>query len=328
MIEFSRSAVGGGAFSYAGLWFPGNAISLKLCLPYIAGLSTLIIGVVRIRNDFLVARGLDRIIVLGPMFLAVPMAVFGADHFVFLNFVVRIVPSWIPWHLFWALFVGFCLIAGALGLALRRYEILAAALFGTMMFLFVLLMHIPFVVQFPKDRLAWSIFFRDLTFGTGALCFAAAHAPARWTRPAKIFLTLAPFEIGIASIFFASQHFLHPQYMPGIPLEDMTPQWVSVRVPAAYVTGVVLLITGVAMLWNRWTKLAAIALSVMLLLLVIVLYLPIVIVQPWAIETGLNYLADTLMFSAIVLGLAGSYGGKLTAYQEQRGKTTATVGAC
>jgi uncharacterized membrane protein len=273
----------------------------------VAGAVAFIIGVITFKKDFADARGVGRIIRLAPFFIAGPMAIFGADHFVFVTFVSRIIPSWIPWHVFWALFVGVCLIAGGLGIAVRKYELQAVALFGTMMYLFVLLMHISSIVQVPRDRLAWTIFFRDLTFGTGALCFAAAHAPARWTRAAKIFLILAPIEIGIASIFFAGAHFLHPQFMPGIPFENMTPQWVPLRVPVAYLTGAVLLITGVAMLWKKWTEAAAIAQGLMLLALTIVLYVPLTIVQP--IETGLNYLGDTLMFSGIVLCLAGSYRG-------------------
>lgn len=284
-----------------------KAFSLKLSWPYVAGAVALLIGVISFKKDFANARGVDRIICLGPFFVAVPMAIFGADHFVFVDFVSRIVPSWIPWHLFWALFVGACLIAGGLGIAIRRYEIPAMALFGTMMYLFVVLMHISSIVHFPKDRLAWTIFFRDLTFGTGALCFAAVHAPARWTRPAKIFLVLAPLEIGIASMFFAVQHFLHPAFMPGIPFENMTPQWIPLRVPISYLTGVVLLITGAAMLWKNWTKAAATVLGFMLLLLTMILYVPLTIVEP--IETGLNYFGDTLMFSGIVLCLAGSYRG-------------------
>ena len=285
-----------------------SAIPSKLVWPYVAGAVTLIVGVIGFKKDFASTCRLDRIILLAPMFVAVPMAIFGADHLVFVDFVARIIPSWIPWHLFWAVFVGICLIAGGLGIAIRRYEISGLALFGTMMYLFVLLMHIHSIVHFPKDRIAWSIFFRDLTFGTGALCFAATHAPARWRQAAKLFLALAPFEIGIAAIFFAVQHFLHPELMPGIPLEHAMPHGVPLRFAMAYVSGAVLLITGTAMLWKRWTEEAATALGVMLLLLTIVLYVPLTVVQP--IETGLNYLGDTLMFSGIVLCLAGGYRGK------------------
>jgi len=42
----------------------------------------------------------NKLLALGSLFLAVPMAVFGMGHFVFTGSVVTMVPSWIPWHLF------------------------------------------------------------------------------------------------------------------------------------------------------------------------------------------------------------------------------------
>ncbi|HXZ32036.1 MAG TPA: hypothetical protein VEH30_07120 [Terriglobales bacterium] len=318
MLQFPRVAVVDWILSSASLWFLFSAILLKLCLPYMAGVAVFTIGVIRIRKEVASARGVDRITLLGPLFLAVPMAIFGADHFVFAESIVPLVPSWIPGHLFWVLFVGVCLVAGALSLALRRYAILAAALFGAMLFFFVLLMWLPAIVQQPSDRFAWALAFRDLTFSAGALSLAAAKVPVRWTRSANIVLHLIRVEIGIAAIFFAVEHLLHPEFKPGVPLEELTPIWIPVRLPVSYLTGLVLLITGVALVGNKRTKLAATGLGLWLLLLVIVVYAPIMIVQPWAVVTGgsdgLNFLADTVMFSGSVLCLAGSYREKVTAY--------------
>jgi hypothetical protein len=105
------SANGGGRLdAFIGtLWFLGNPV----WWPYIAGAAALIICLPRIRKEVSRARGLDRMTLFGPIFLAIPMAIFGADHFVFANSIANLVPSWIPWHLFWAYFVGVCLLAGA-----------------------------------------------------------------------------------------------------------------------------------------------------------------------------------------------------------------------
>lgn len=312
MLDFPPPAVLRSILSTARLGMLFAAFPLKLCLPYFAGAAVLIIGVIRIRKEFSTASGMDRITLLGPMFLAVPMAVFGADHFVFTRSIVPLVPSWIPAHLFWVLFVGTCLVAGALSLVVQRYAALAADLFATMLFLFVVLLWIPQVLRAPGSRLAWAYALRDLTFGAGALSFAAAQAPARFTRSARLVLTFVRTEIGFAAIFFAIEHFLHPEFLPGVPLEDLTPRWFPGRVPVGYFAGVVLLITGLGLVLNKWPKLTATALGLMLLLLVVVVYVPIVIMQPRVIETGLNYLADTLMFCGIVLCFAGSYRRKLT----------------
>lgn len=307
VIPSRQIALGSGVLSLAGLWILAQAISLMLWLPYVAGAVALGMAFIRIRKEFARARGVERITLFGPIFLAIPMAVFGGDHFVFTRSIAQLVPSWIPGHIFWVLFVGVCLIAGAFGLLLDRYAILAAALLGTMLILFVLLMDIPSLVQVPRNRILWAASLRDLTFGAGALAFALAHSPKRWKEIATTTVTLIRVEMGLAAIFFAVEHFLHPEFMPGVPLKYLTPSWIPLRVTLGYVTGAILLITGLGLLWSKTTKLAAIGLGVTLLLLVILLYAPIMIAQPRAIEVGLNYLANTMMYSGSMLCLAGSF---------------------
>lgn len=304
-------AVVGWISSSASLWFLVNV----LFWPYIAGAAALIMSLPRIRKEVSSARGLDRIALFGPIFLAAPMAVFGGDHFVFAKSIAALVPSWIPWHLFWAFFVGVCLLAGSLSLVLDRYANLAAALFATMLFLFVILMDIPAIREAPGDRIVWALTLRDLTFGAGALSFAAARAPARWTRLARIVLIVVRVEIGLAATFYGAEHLLHPESKPSVPLEQLTPPWFPLRVPVGYLSGVVLLVTGVALVCNKEPKLAATALGLFLFLLVIVVYVPITIAEPLVIDNGLNYLGDTLMFSGAVLCLAGSHRENLPAYE-------------
>lgn len=283
-----------------------NTISWNVCAPYIAGAVALIAGITSAAKKISNSRGIDRISIFGPIFLAVAMSVFGVDHFVFYNSVVAMIPAWIPWHLFWAFFVGMCLVACALSLVLRKYAILATALFAAMLFLFVLLIHLPKVVQAPHDRFAWTLALRDLAFGAGTLCFAAAHAPQRLAGYAKNVLTPARFVMGVATLFFAIEHFLHPEFRPGVPLKQLTPLWVPVRVPLAYFTGVILLMAGLAFICNMRTEFAATGLGLVVFLLVLFLYVPIVIAKPLAIGSGLNALADMLLFSGSILCFAKS----------------------
>jgi uncharacterized membrane protein len=279
----------------------------KLTIPYLAGAVIFLIGIVCIRGKFSKARGIDKIILLGPMFVAIAMAIFGGDHFVFAQMIVPLVPSWIPGHLFWVLLVGICLVAGGLSLVTDRYAELAAALFALMLLCFVLLLWLPQILHQPGDRFGWAYGLRDLSFACGAFAFAASRAPAGWTSQAKIVLNVTRVVIGLAAIFFAVEHFLHPEFVPGVPLELPSPVWFPGRVALGYLTGVILLIAGAALVVNKWTKLAATWLGAYLLLLTIVFYLPLVIAQPWSIENGLNYFADTLMYSGSVLCLAESY---------------------
>jgi uncharacterized membrane protein len=285
-------------------WLKG--ISWELYLPYVAGVVVLIIGLICIRKEVSSTQGVDKVVVLGPMFVAIPMAVFGMEHFVFLDSVVPMVPSWIPWHLFWVLLVGTCLIAGALSMVLKKYATLAAALFGTMLFLFVLLIHIPAIKQAPGDRFAWAVAFRDLAFASGPLSLAAAQATGRWRQPAKYVPGLTRFFIGVAAVFFAVEHFLHPEFTPGVPLEQLSPLWIPARLPLAYLTGAILLLTGLGMTFNKEVRSAATALGLFFLILVLVFYVPLMIAKPGAIGSGLNYLLDTLLVSGSALCFAAS----------------------
>jgi uncharacterized membrane protein len=86
---------------------------------------------------------LDGLTMFGMYPVAVTMIVFGIDHFLYMPFVVTIVPAWLPWRLFWAYLAGAALIAGGLGMIVRVKARLAAALLGSIIFLWVLVLHIP-----------------------------------------------------------------------------------------------------------------------------------------------------------------------------------------
>jgi hypothetical protein len=122
----------------------------EVWLLYLAGAVILAaVLVTGFKENMLRERALNRIIALGPVFLAVPFAVFGAEHFTDAKFIAQIVPAWIPGHMFWTFFVGACLVSAALSLAIRKYAGLAATLLGILLFLFVLLIHVPAIADAP-----------------------------------------------------------------------------------------------------------------------------------------------------------------------------------
>ncbi|HXJ15062.1 MAG TPA: hypothetical protein VNH19_22545, partial [Candidatus Limnocylindrales bacterium] len=84
------------------------AIPSTVIWSYSVGGVVLAIGLVAIflRGGWQKARGLDKLILFGPLFYAAPLAAFGTEHFTLTAAIASIVPQWIPWHLFWAYFVG------------------------------------------------------------------------------------------------------------------------------------------------------------------------------------------------------------------------------
>jgi uncharacterized membrane protein len=273
-------------------------------LPYLIGVVVLGIGLYTVRKEFASTRGPDKIVALGPVFVAVPVAVFGMEHFTATKILAGMVPGWIPWHMFWALFVGVCLISAALSIAARKYAGIAAALLGLMILLFVLLIHIPGIVNTPATRLLWVVGLRDLAFSWGALSVAAAQTEPWKPQVRQRVVSLARLFIGVPITFLGVEQFLHPELAPGVPLVKLTPSWIPGHAFWGYPTGVVFVVAGLCLMINRQARLAAMWLGLVILLLVLVIYLPILVVNPSDIGDGLNYLMDTLLLSGSVLALA------------------------
>lgn len=273
--------------------------------PYFAGTALLAIGLpIIIKNERPQANGLEKILPFGHLFFTIPMVVFAAQHFTSAKFMVLLVPSWIPAHLFWVLLVGSALIAAALSIVVKRHAQLAATLLGIMFILFEVLLHIPRVVANPRDRFAWAVALRDLSFSGGAFAFAGAQMKARPTNGVPGLVTLGRFFVAIPAVFFGVEHFLHPEFAPGVPLNKLTPTWIPMRLFWAYFAGAVLVAAGASLIVRGQARLAATCLGIMILLLVLFIYLPIVAADPSDIGNGLNYLVDTLAFSGAALVLA------------------------
>ena len=273
-----------------------------------AGVVLLPVALWAARPDLARARGLDKIVALSNVCFAVPLAVFGAEHLSSARFIMLAVPSYMPWRLFWAYFVGFALLAAALSTATKIQVRWSGLLFGSMMVFFVAMIHIPRVVADPRDRFAWVIVVREMSFAGGGwlLASTAMSGPGKGRL-----ITVGRLLIAIATIFFGVQHFLHPAQCPGVPLEKLTPAWIPVRVFIGYLTGAVLLIAGVCILLARKTRMAATYLGTWILLLVLFIYGPILIAQLADPSTvvkveGINYFADTLLFAGAILALASA----------------------
>ncbi|MFZ3216109.1 MAG: DoxX family membrane protein [Candidatus Acidiferrales bacterium] len=271
---------------------------------YLMGAALSVVGAFAVRREFAQARGSEKLLPLGRLFFAIPMAIFGTEHFTNTRSIAGIVPSWIPGHLFWTYFCGTALIAAGLSIVLRKYSGLAAALLSLMLFLFVLLMSAPAVKANPADSFVWAVALRDFSFSAGALAFAATHTREWRTTGASKLVTLARFCFASTVIFFGAMQLLHPAHVPGVPLERLTPAWIPGHILWSYLAGAVYLVAGVGLLAGRKMRLAAASVGVMVLLLMVFVYLPILAASLADLANGLNYFADTLAFAGAALLLA------------------------
>ena len=274
---------------------------------FVAGLALLVIGLLAAKNDIALARGLGRIVALTNLCFAIPLAVFGAEHFALGSSMIGLVPSYMPWRLFWVYFVGVALIIAALSIATRIQVHWSGLLFAIMMFTFVALVHFPGAVR-SGDRIIWTIVIREMAFAGGGLVLAGT-AFGRLHGKGKSLITVGRVLIAIAAIFFGVQHFLHPFGVPGVPLAKEMPTWIPARAVIDYLTGAFLITGGVCFLLARKTRMAATYLGTWILILVVGYYGPMLIgalanPSTAAKLEGLNYFADTLLFAGTILSLA------------------------
>ena len=244
-----------------------------------AGVAVFLIGVLASKNEIAKARGLEKIVALTSVCVALPLAVFGALHLFGARFVMDLVPVYMPWRAFWVFAVGCCLMAASLSIATGIGVRWSGLLFGIMMFLFVAMIHFPGALRRPQDRIIWTIVLRELSFG-GAGWILAGNAMARGRgRGAHVLITVGRVWITIALIGFGIEHFLHPLGLPGVPLQKEMPAWIPARELMDYVTGALLLVAGGSVLLRRNTRTAATVLGGWLLLLVLIIYTPFLIMS-------------------------------------------------
>jgi len=273
-----------------------------------AGIVLFLVALWASKTDIARASGLDKVVALSNLCFAIPLAVFGAEHLSSARFIMLGVPSYMPWRLFWAYFVGFVLLSASLSIATKIQVRWSGLLFGIMMFLFVAMVHIPRVLASPGDRIPWTIVVREMSFAGGG--WLLAGNAMRGQGKSKL-ITVGGVLIAIAALFFGVEHFLHPAGCPGVPLEKLMPAWIPGRLLIGYLTGTIPLVAGTIILLTKKKRMAATYLGTWIVLLVLFIYGPILIAQlsdPSAAAQieGINYFADTLLFGGAILALASA----------------------
>src|SRR5579862_8624258 len=203
-----------------------------------AGILIFLIALWAAKGDVARADGLEKIVALSNLCFAVPLAVFGALHLSDVGSVLPIVPSYMPWRLFWAYFVGCALLAASLSIATKIQVRWSGLLFGMMMFLFAVALDIPGALANPRDRFGWTLAIRELAFGGGGWLLAASamRAPGR-----SRLITVGRVLVAIAALFYGVETILHPLGCPGVPLPKLMPSWIPGRLLIGYLTGAFLL---------------------------------------------------------------------------------------
>jgi uncharacterized membrane protein YphA (DoxX/SURF4 family) len=277
-----------------------------------AGVVIFLVALWAAKTDVARARGLDKVVALSNLCFAAPLAVFGALHLAAAEGLATMVPSYMPWKLFWAYFFGFALLAASLSIATKIQVRWSGLLFGIAMFCFVAMLDIPGSLATPRDRIGWTLTLREMLFGGGGWILAGNAMRGEGGGQGKSWLiSVGRVLIGIAAIFYGIENSLHTANVPGVPLEKLMPTWIPAHLLIGWLTGAILVVAGVCILLDKKTRMAATYLGTWIVLLVVFIYGPILIAALADPSTnvkieGINYFFDTLLFAGAILALASA----------------------
>jgi uncharacterized membrane protein len=273
-----------------------------------AGLLVLAAGIAARRRDLTGASLPDRAIGLGRVFVAASLATFGGQHLGAPKALVPLVPKYMPLPLFWVYLVGFALIATALSLIFNRLVRWSGLLCGGMFLLFVTMMDLPAITTMLHDRFGAALLVREISFGCGLIALSVSiGAP---TTGKSLVVAICRTVFGLVAVFYGVETLLHPEFLPGVPLEKVTPAWEPAARLWGYAIGAFLLVCGALLLVNRWAKKAGAWLGIAVAVAVVVVYLPLLGPAHGTDEMveALDYIFDTLLFAGTALILAEAVG--------------------
>jgi hypothetical protein len=144
------------------LAFVGGAFAIAGCFPA--------------RIESRLTTFLGKLIPYGGIIFAIPIISFGILHFLGAKDAATMVPSWIPWHLFWIYFCGAALIGSGLAIILKIKTPLFAGLLGLMIFLWFILLHIPQLFSAPAADLGGNITSACLALAYCGIAFVISGA--------------------------------------------------------------------------------------------------------------------------------------------------------
>ena len=130
-------------------------------------------------NENLRNRFWEKLTPLGVILFSIPIISFGILHFLYANDASTLVPSWIPNPISWTYIAGVALFGSGVALILQIKPGLAAALLGTMIFIWFIILHIPRVIASPVADIGSEATSAFLALAYSGIAFVVAGTPKK-----------------------------------------------------------------------------------------------------------------------------------------------------
>jgi putative oxidoreductase len=109
---------------------------------------------------------------IGRILFAIPFAIFGLNHFLFLDFYIGTVSSFIPLGPYTVILTGVFLIMASLSIIFNKYIKVSTILLSVLLLIFILTIHIPGLFDPEKWKFALIELLKDTSLLGGSLMIA------------------------------------------------------------------------------------------------------------------------------------------------------------
>ena len=150
------------------LTFAGGAFVIAGCYPQ--------------ENKNLLIRMLTTLIPLGRILYSLTIISYGISHFLYAREAADYIPGWIPYHLFWMYIAGLGLLASGIAILLKIKMRLAAVLLGAMIFIWVIILHLPKAIAAPIEDKGGEVTSGFLALAYCGIAFVIAGEAKRTAR--------------------------------------------------------------------------------------------------------------------------------------------------
>jgi hypothetical protein len=163
---------------------------------------------------------------------------------------------------------------------------------------------------------------REMSLIAGCLAFAASQSREAATSSARSDALFSPVArkrlIAVACLLmaipigvFGIEHFLNPNFVPGIPQDNAAltvpmPSWLPAHALWIYLTGSIFVLSAIALITIRYARAAAVLLGGTVLVIIALVYIPLTIARAADVGNGLNYLSIHFALAGSALMLAGA----------------------
>jgi hypothetical protein len=219
---------------------------------------------------------------MGPIFYAIAVAGLGVTQLVTRDFLSGLfpVPAGLPFRLLLVIVSSMVFLLAAFGMLFLGRKYLAAAMAGTMFYLFVVVLLLPILMGDPYNPALWLPPLECIMLGSGGFMIAAyrvnmSEGDLRWSRRLNLMGLAGQYLFAVSLLIFAVLHVKYNDY-----IQLLIPEWMPGHAFLSYVVVAGFLLSALSFFTGLKLPLASALLGIMYLLWVVLLHVPRTIHKP------------------------------------------------